>query len=406
MTATGMRLVHLSDIHLGYRQFHRQTAAGINQREADVAAVFRAAIDKVIALRPELVLIAGDVFHHVRPSNPAILQAFTHFYRLTQALPDTTIVMVAGNHDTPRATENVCILRLFTQLGFHVVDTVPQRLAFPERNLSVLAVPNVVSRHPKLDPDPAFEHNILLLHGKVLGVVPAPMDPEQTSTLIEPEEIGAARWTYVALGHYHVFHQLAPNAFYSGALEYTSLNVWGELQEEKAARLAGKGLVEFNLETGRRTFHSVRAARALVDLPPIAGRGMAAADIDVAIREHVDRVPGGIDDKIVRQVARDVPRHIARELDQRALRDYRRRALHFHLDTRRPEIVRRYAFGAPARRPSLMDTVRESLRSRPLPPDIDRDTLMELGLQYLREADNAEHEALAVSAADAPEDGV
>ena len=39
-----MRLVHLSDLHLGYRQFQRQTAAGINQREADVAAVFRATV--------------------------------------------------------------------------------------------------------------------------------------------------------------------------------------------------------------------------------------------------------------------------------------------------------------------------------------------------------------------------
>ena len=66
-----MRLVHLSDLHLGYRQFQRQTAAGINQREADVASVFRAAIDKIIEIKPEIVLIAGDVFHNVRPPNPA-----------------------------------------------------------------------------------------------------------------------------------------------------------------------------------------------------------------------------------------------------------------------------------------------------------------------------------------------
>ena len=70
-----MRLVHLSDLHLGYRQFQRQTAAGINQREADVASVFRAAIDKIIDVKPDLVLMAGDVFHNVRPSNPAILLA-------------------------------------------------------------------------------------------------------------------------------------------------------------------------------------------------------------------------------------------------------------------------------------------------------------------------------------------
>jgi hypothetical protein len=78
---------------------------------------------------------------------------------------------------------------------------------------------------------------------------------------------------------------------------------------------------------------------------------------------------------------------VARELDQRALRDFRRRALHFHLDTRRPEIIRVHGHGAPGRRPSLVDTVREKLRSRVLESDIDRQTLIELGLRYLKRVD-------------------
>ena len=36
-----MRLVHLSDLHLGYRQYQRLTPGGVNQREADVATTFR-----------------------------------------------------------------------------------------------------------------------------------------------------------------------------------------------------------------------------------------------------------------------------------------------------------------------------------------------------------------------------
>ncbi|HYS70260.1 MAG TPA: metallophosphoesterase, partial [Gemmatimonadaceae bacterium] len=59
--ARKMRLVHLADIHLGFRQYQRQTPAGLNQREADVAASMRNVIDKVIELKPDLVLIAGDV---------------------------------------------------------------------------------------------------------------------------------------------------------------------------------------------------------------------------------------------------------------------------------------------------------------------------------------------------------
>src|SRR3954467_7982479 len=116
-----MRLVTPADIHLGFRQYQRQTPTGINQREADVAASLRRVIDTVIDLKPELVLVAGDVFHTVRPTNPAILHAFIEFSRLRQMLPETPVVMIAGNHDTPRTAETGCILRLFRQLDITVV---------------------------------------------------------------------------------------------------------------------------------------------------------------------------------------------------------------------------------------------------------------------------------------------
>jgi len=111
----------------------------------------------------------------------------------------------------------------------------------------------------------------------------------------------------------------------------------------------------------------------------------------------VDEVEGGIDDKIVRLVVRDVPRHVVRELDHKALREYKRRALHFHLDTRRPEIMRVSASGAPGRRPSLAETVREKLQNRLLTSNIDRDALVALGLRYLEEAS-----ALSMAAPVAP----
>ena len=117
-----MRLVHFSDLHLGFRQFQRTTASGINLREHDVARAFAAAIAKTIELRPDLVLIGGDVFHTVRPTNPAILHAFAQFSRLVQELPDAIVVIAAGNHDLPRSSETTCILRLFAPLGIHVAD--------------------------------------------------------------------------------------------------------------------------------------------------------------------------------------------------------------------------------------------------------------------------------------------
>ena len=137
-----MRLVHLSDLHLGYRQYQRLTPAGINQREADVARAFRNAIDKTIELAPDVVVIAGDICHPVRPTNPAILTAFSQFARLKAALRGTEVVIVAGNHDTPRTAETGCILKLFEPLDIHVVDSEPRRIPFPDRSLSILAVPD------------------------------------------------------------------------------------------------------------------------------------------------------------------------------------------------------------------------------------------------------------------------
>jgi DNA repair exonuclease SbcCD nuclease subunit len=390
-----LRLVHLSDLHLGSRQFQRQTAAGINQREADVASVFRAAIEKIITIRPDLVLVAGDVFHNVRPSNPAILLAFTQFARLVQALPDAIIVIVAGNHDAPRSAETVCILRLFAQLGIHVVDTEARRLTFAERDLAILAVPHTQAARPTLQPDPAFGRNVLVMHSEMRGVIPiAASDLERAALQVDPEEIGFARWSYVAMGEYHVFRALAPNAYYSGSLEYTSFNIWGEREEEKSARVKGKGIVEYDLDAKKRTFHNLAPARQLVDLPLVDARGLSAVDVDAAIRMNVERWPGGIDDRVVRQVVIDIPRHVSRELDQRALREFKRQAVAFQLDTRRPDVVRQSVPGATGRRVPLVDTVRDWLWARNLPPEVERQALVDLGLHYLQAAEAVEQEVL------------
>src|SRR5437762_456331 len=164
-----MRLVHLSDLHLGFRQYQRLTPGGVNQREADVAATFQRAIDMVIGLEPDLVIVAGDVFHSVRPTNQAILHSFIQFSRLVQTLPHIEVA------------------------------------------------------------DPA-------------------------AVMVSRAELAASRWSYVALGHYHVHREIESNAFYSGSLDYTSVNTWGELVEERAAKV-GKGFVEYDLDSGTRTFH-------------------------------------------------------------------------------------------------------------------------------------------------------
>jgi exonuclease SbcD len=383
-----LRLVHLSDLHLGFRQYQRLTPAGVNQREADVAATFRTAIDRVIEIAPDIVLVAGDIFHSVRPTNQAILHAFLQFSRLVRDLPNAIVVLVAGNHDTPRSTETGGILPLLAQLGLHVVDRKAERLSFPERELSILAIPDVPGLEvPSLKPDSGSRYNVLVFHGEVAGILPAWASvADRAAVTINREDLGA-RWDYIALGHYHVYTEVAPNAYYSGSIDFTSVNTWGEAHEQDKADVHGKGFVERNLETGQHTFHVFTPNRPLVDLEPVRARGLTAEELDAKIKAAVESCDGGIDDKVVRLVVFDVPRHIARELDHKSIRDYKRRALHFHLDLRRPDVFRIHAGGAPGgARVDLKDVVTEKLRWRTIDADIDRTHLIDRAVAYLDEA--------------------
>jgi exonuclease SbcD len=396
-----MRLVHLADLHLGFRQYQRLTPSGINQREADVAATVLRATAQIVDLAPELIVIGGDIFHTVRPSNPAIVHAYRVLMQLRDRLPDTPIVMVAGNHDAPRTAETGCILRLFREIGVFVADAKAELFTFPQQSLAVLAVPDVpgIDRPPLVPPD-GFTHRVLLMHGEIAGLLPAhAASADRAAIEIQPAELHAEQWSYVALGHYHVYREVATRAYYSGSLDYTSSNPWGELREEKEQRIPGKGFIEHDLVSGAHRFHSVQPARPLLDLEYVDASGMSAQDLDSAIKARVDTAPGGIDDRVVRLTVRNVARHVVRELDHAALRDYRKRAMHFHLDTRRPDPLPRRAgdgSGGRARRATLPELVAERLRERALPADVDREQFVALGMRYLKQAEDAAVAALPV----------
>jgi DNA repair protein SbcD/Mre11 len=378
-----VKLAHIADPHLGIRQYHRQTPAGINQREADVAHAFRLAVDGVVEAHPDIVIVAGDLFHSVRPTNAAIVFAFRQFQRIREALPDAPIVLIAGNHDTPRSTETGSILRLFEEVGVDVAADEARRFVYPALDLSVLAVPHqalVGASRPSLRPEGPERHRVMALHGEVEGVFPPDRSAaEYGGALLGLGELTAAEWSYVALGHYHVQHQVAPRVWYAGSLEYVSPNLWGELVDEAAHGSPGKGWLLVDLDRGTAERQPVRLARDILDLEPIEGEGLSAAALNARIAERVRSLPGGLVDKVARLRVWNVPRHVARELDHAAIRALKSTALHFHLDLRRPEIHRVVGMGAPGRRQTLPELVRTYLEGRPLPAEIDRAAFVRLG---------------------------
>ncbi|MDQ3556332.1 MAG: exonuclease SbcCD subunit D [Gemmatimonadota bacterium] len=378
-------MVHLADLHLGFRAYHRLTPRGVNVREADVSDAFREAIERTVALRPDLVLVAGDVFHTVRPSNSAIADAFRQFSSLTARLPGVPVVVIAGNHDSPRSADTGNILALFREIpGVEVVADAARAVRFPALDASVLCLPHNVlaSEHAgvALEPDPAARSNVLMLHGTVGGSVAERKMryvSEFGGAVVEDTQIGPERWDYVALGHYHIATELAPNMWYAGGVERTSTNVWMEAE-------GAKGFLLFDTDTRRAEFHPLHT-RPVVDLPRISARGHNAEELDEALLAAVERIPDGIADKIVRLVIQDLPRHVFREMNHRRIRDFKAEALHFHLDARPPEVRRQSASGAPIRRQTLREQVGSYLRTHwQLSSEaLDRDRLVSLGDGYL-----------------------
>ena len=128
----------------------------------------------------------------------------------------------------------------------------PQRIRFPNAISRSSRCRTSRGPRPSLDPTDRARTTCCCMHGEVEGVLPkrrrrdrsrADRDPAATSSR-------AARWAYVALGHYHVHREIAPNAYYSGSLDYTSANPWGELAR-RPSRAAGKGFIEYDLDDGR-----------------------------------------------------------------------------------------------------------------------------------------------------------
>ncbi|MGH7672733.1 MAG: metallophosphoesterase family protein [Gemmatimonadales bacterium] len=392
-----MKLAHLADLHLGFRQFDRQTPRGGNQREADVAEAFRRAADDLLEQRPDLIVIAGDVFHSVRPTNPAILFLFQQLQRLRTGLPDTPVVMIAGDHDTPRSSETGTILRLYDVLGVETAVDVPRRIVFPTLDCAVLAVPHqAVAREdrPALRPEPGGPTlNVLVTHGHPPGLGEARGTLEYGGAVVSRETLAPEKWDYVALGHYHSALAVASNAWYSGSLDYLPPNPWGQRQDEADQHRPGKGYLLVELPGARVTFRPVALVRRHLELPPISGAGLSAKALDATIAERVSGSKPPIDDQIVRLLVWDVPRATARDLDHAAIRGYKARGLNFHLDVRPPEAHREVGMGAPGRRQTLPETVREFLGRRPLDAELNREAFVRLGVEYVEAAAGGEEPA-------------
>ncbi len=128
-----MRIVHLADTHLGFRQLHHVDATGRNVREQDVYRAFERAIDTIVELKPDAVIHAGDLFDSYHPSSAALGVALDGLRRLREA--GIPVVIIAGNHSTPRVAAAEHIFGVLERFGgVHVVYRATEVIEFTSRD--------------------------------------------------------------------------------------------------------------------------------------------------------------------------------------------------------------------------------------------------------------------------------
>lgn len=274
-----MRICHFADNHLG---------AGSGPREKDIFEGFEKAVDRIIELRPDLIINAGDLFHTVQPSNKVIAFASKQLLRLGRDNNIPTVI-ISGNHDAPKQRHIASALSIFEDYeNIHVIyKSRYERIKICDACISAVPhclTPEILHQEiGKVTPDNDAELNILVLHGVVGGIKEFQM--ADLSEQIIPSDI-FKKFNYVALGHYHNFTKVENNVYYSGSTERLSQAESGHEKYFVEVEFDKSGLVKIKE-------HEI-PTRAMMDLPAIAARGNSAEEIMASIEKNIeDKNPEG-----------------------------------------------------------------------------------------------------------------
>ncbi len=249
--------VHAADLHLGYTQYN------LDVRREDFNTVFQELVDKTIELKPDFMIIAGDIFEHARPSNVTLETAITNFRRLRDA--EIPVLTVDGSHDSAPNVITGTILNPLDSAG--LIRYLPRHEGASWRNEScyVLGIPNFRTRRKteeelpaflqqnKPTPDPSL-FNILVFHMAL--DIPA-LKPPQMEAEARPELLPDG-FNYYAGGHIHTPYKSSFKKrllVYSGCTETVN---YEDAETEKGfyhVEVNDKGVPKLNrikLETPRR----------------------------------------------------------------------------------------------------------------------------------------------------------
>ena len=264
----GMKFFHLSDLHIG-KQLHRY-----NLKE-DQQVILKEVITYAKELRPDAIVIAGDIYDKSVPSAEAV-NVFDEFLTdLSEITPEIPILIISGNHDSPDRLKYAS--EILKRHHIYLAGNVPERPeehiekvtlhdAYGEVNFYLLPfmkpayVKNIfVDGTPETYSDAVKEiikrekidykdkRNVLVSHQFYVGEKaesPETCDSEVFSVGgIDNVDIGSVKeFDYVALGHLHGAQCIGkPEIRYCGTLLKYSVSESTQNKSLTVVTLKAKG---------------------------------------------------------------------------------------------------------------------------------------------------------------------
>ena len=239
-----MKIVHCSDLHLGKRFSGNKDY--VKKRYMDFFNAFATFIDKVEEIKPDVCLIAGDIFDK-REINPDILSKTEYLFKRLKNNVKKEIIAIEGNHDNSRILEESWLEYLQEQ---NILKVFYYNKDFDEKNYLKIDDINfypvgypgfmideaLTKLSEKLNPQ---EKNIVIVHTGISGSTNTLPGLVSTSIL----DLFKDKAIYIAGGHIHSFTTYPkekPYFFVSGSLEFSNV------QNEKSDK---KGFILFDTDT-------------------------------------------------------------------------------------------------------------------------------------------------------------
>lgn len=108
-----MKFFHISDLHIGLKLIKRDLLE-------DQKYILQQIVEIGKRERPDAIVIAGDIFDKSVPSAEAVSVFDEFIYKFREALPETVIMAISGNHDSAERTNlfrSILAERKFFMIG-------------------------------------------------------------------------------------------------------------------------------------------------------------------------------------------------------------------------------------------------------------------------------------------------